>query len=338
MKQKTKAGILLLLAAVALITGCGKQYTKEADSYGKISARIAGEAAIDVEKKETPCPETAETKTPAMQVQDTHKPDSHTVSSMLDVPAYNGNPYVEINNNIPSFTDTEKITKDIFETYSELDGKGRCGTAYANICKKLMPDEDRKEISHVEPSGWNNKPYDFIDGGYIYNRCHLIGFQLAGENANEKNLVTGTRYMNVDGMLPFENEVASYVKNTGNHVLYRVTPVYEKDNLVVSGIQMEAYSIEDSGKGVQFNIYCYNVQPGCTINYADGDNWEAGEENNDVAVTDDVKYILNTNSRKFHKTGCRAAEVISGNNKKSCSGTRDALIQDGYSPCGICKP
>lgn len=341
MKHKFKISILSLLVTIALITGCGKQNTNVTDSYGEISAKVAGESAIDVKERETVSPEAKITNSPDISVPgmtNTNKPDDKTCNDVLSVPAYNGNPYIEINNNIPSFSNSEKIRKDAFEEYSNLDDKGRCGTAYANICRELMPDGNRKEISHVEPSGWNNKPYDFVDGGYIYNRCHLIGFQLAGENANEKNLITGTRYMNVDGMLSFENKIAGYVKKTNNHVLYRVTPVYEKDNLVASGVQMEAYSVEDSGKGVQFNVYCYNVQPGCEIDYADGDNWKSEKGYTEPVTTDDVKYILNTSSKKFHKINCSAAESISKYNKELYSGTKENLIQDGYSPCGICNP
>lgn len=189
------------------------------------------------------------------------------------IPEYSGNPYVELNGNVPYFTD-EELTTTAFELYSELDSLGRCGAGYANICKEIMPTEERGSIGMVKPTGWHTVKYDCIADRYLYNRCHLIGYQLAGENANEKNLITGTRYLNVDGMLPFENEVADYVKETGNHVLYRVTPIFEGDNLVASGVVMEAKSVEDNGEGVQFNVYCYNVQPGVTIDYATGDSWQ----------------------------------------------------------------
>ena len=182
---------------------------------------------------------------------------------LADIPAYSGSAYCEINGNVPGFADDELVT-DVFENYSDLDSLGRCGVAYANICKEIMPTEERGAIGMVKPSGWHTVKYnDRIDGNYLYNRCHLIGYQLAGENANEKNLITGTRYLNVTGMLPFENEVADYVESTGNHVLYRVTPIFDGDNLVASGVQMEAESVEDKGAGVSFNVYVYNVQPGC---------------------------------------------------------------------------
>lgn len=189
------------------------------------------------------------------------------------IPEYSGNPYVELNGNVPYFTD-EELSKTAFELYSELDSLGRCGACYANICKEIMPTEERGSIGMVKPTGWHTVKYDCITDRYLYNRCHLIGYQLAGENANEKNLITGTRYLNVDGMLPFENEVADYVDETDNHVLYRVTPVFSDDNLVASGVIIEAKSVEDKGAGVQFNVYCYNVQPGISIDYIDGQSWE----------------------------------------------------------------
>mgnify|MGYP005970134669 CR=1 FL=1 len=191
-----------------------------------------------------------------------------TSFSLEDIPAWSGDPYVVIDDNQPDFPE-EDMTSVSFETYSELDTLGRCGVAYANVGQDLMPTEDRESISSVTPSGWINREYD---GEYLYNRCHLIGFQLTGENANEENLITGTRYMNVDGMLPFENLVADYVKETDNHVLYRVTPVFEGQNLVASGVQMEAWSVEDRGDGVCFHVYCYNNQPGIKIDYATGDS------------------------------------------------------------------
>ncbi len=190
-----------------------------------------------------------------------------------ELPEYTGESYVEIHDNVPFFKKTE-ITTRVFESYSDLDSLGRCGTAYANICIELMPTQERGEIGMIKPTGWHTVKYPgVISDLYLYNRCHLIGFQLAGENANEKNLITGTRYLNVEGMLPFENDVAAYVKETDHHVLYRVTPVFEENNLVADGVLMEAYSVEDSGEGVQFCVYVFNVQPGIVIDYATGDSW-----------------------------------------------------------------
>lgn len=194
-------------------------------------------------------------------------------ATMADIPEYFGEPYVILEDNQPNF-ELEDLTLEPFETYSELDDLGRCGVAYANICLDIMPTEPRGDIGQVKPTGWNTAKYDCVDGKYLYNRCHLIGYQLAGENANRQNLITGTRYLNVIGMLPFENMVDDYVEETENHVLYRVTPVFEGDNLVASGVQMEAFSVEDEGEGICFNVFAYNVQPGVGIDYATGDSWE----------------------------------------------------------------
>jgi len=191
---------------------------------------------------------------------------------LKDIPKYTGDPYVEINDNIPFFTEDD-LTTESFEYYSPLDSLKRCSVCVANIGTDIMPTEERGSIGSVKPSGWKTVKYaGLVDGNYLYNRCHLIGFQLAGENANKKNLITGTRYLNVTGMLPFENMVADYVHDTDNHVLYRVSPIFDGDNLVASGVLMEAYSVEDDGEEVCFNIYCYNVQPGVIIDYATGDS------------------------------------------------------------------
>ena len=212
-----------------------------------------------------------------------------------------------------------------------------------------MPTEERESISQVEPTGWENKAYDNVDGRYLYNRCHLIGYQLSGENANEENLITGTRYMNTEGMLPFENMVADYVHETDNHVMYRVTPVFEGDDLVASGVQMEAESVEDDGKGICFNVYVYNVQPEITIDYSTGDNWFSGSEdsgNEDTEegsgsgtqAAEEQTYILNTNTHKFHNPDCSGAKDIKEKNREEYTGTREELLSEGYEPCGRCKP
>lgn len=261
--------------------------------------------------------------------------DTAEVVALSDIPEFSGEPYVVINDNEPSFP-AEDFTSEGFEEYSPLDDLGRCGVAYANVGLETMPTEERGSISNVKPTGWKSVQYDFVDGKSLYNRCHLIGFQLTGENANRQNLITGTRYMNVDGMLPFENLVADYVKETENHVLYRVTPIFEGDNLVASGVQMEAQSVEDKGAGVCFNVYVYNNQPGVTIDYATGDSWASDEVPADTGK--ESTYILNTSSRKFHKPDCGSVETISPSNKKSYTGTREELINQGYEACGKCKP
>ena len=196
------------------------------------------------------------------------KNDRSIPVDIKDVPKYRGIPYVEINDNKPSFSDKDK---DRVEEYSKLDKLGRCGPAFANVGKELMPNSPRESIRDVRPSGWHTVKYDdILEDRYLYNRCHLIAFMLAGENANERNLITGTRYFNVEGMLPFEIQVADYVKSTGNHVLYRVRPIFKGNDLVARGVQMEAQSVEDGGEGISFNVYCYNVQPDIRINYKDG--------------------------------------------------------------------
>lgn len=253
--------------------------------------------------------------------------------SLADIPDYAGQPYVVINENQPSFSDTD--TTDSFEIYSELDGLGRCGVAYANICQELMPTQERGNIGSVKPTGWQSVQYDSVDGKHLYNRCHLIGFQLAGENANQKNLITGTRAMNVDGMLPFENMVADYVKETNNHVLYRVTPIFEENHLVADGVEMEAYSVEDNGEGVCFHVFCYNNQPGITIDYKTGKSSLSGASKEEGTAQ---AYILNINSKKFHNPSCSGATSMRAENKQTYEGSREALVAQGYSPCGICKP
>lgn len=252
------------------------------------------------------------------------------------IPESASTPYVTVNDNVPYFSD-EDLTTEAFEEYSDLDALGRCQTAYANICKELMPTEERGEIGMVRPSGWHTVKYDIIDGKYLYNRCHLIGYQLAGENANEKNLITGTRYLNVEGMLPFENMVADYVNETDNHVLYRVTPVFEGDNLVASGVRIEAESVEDQGEGIRFHVYCYNVQPGISIDYATGDSWltEESEGNDETEVqSNDGSVIVHVtdSGKKYHSAGCSYLS------KSDHEITLEKAREEGLEPCSKCNP
>lgn len=198
--------------------------------------------------------------------------------SLGDIPEYNGNPYVVINDNIPYFTDND-LTAQSYEYYSPLDSLGRCGYAIASVGTDLMPTKKRGSISSVKPTAWHSVKYNNVDGKNLYNRCHLIGYQLTSENANEKNLITGTRYMNIEGMLPFENMVADYVKETENHALYRVTPIFDGDNLLADGVLMEAYSVEDKGESICYNVFCYNVQPGIIIDYTDGSSHSEDPKN-----------------------------------------------------------
>ena len=265
--------------------------------------------------------------------------------SLDAIPAYDGKAYVAVNNNEPFFTDSD-MTTTAFENYSDLDSLGRCGVAYANVCKDIMPTEERGKIGMIKPSGWHTVKYDVIKDRYLYNRCHLIGYQLAGENANPKNLITGTRYLNVEGMLPFENLVADYVNNTGNHVLYRVTPMFSGSNLVANGVLIEAKSVEDNGGGILFNVYCYNVQPGVGINYENGDSWLEGTtgsassgsdssaaENSaaDSSNSETMVHITAT-GKKYHRAGCRTLK------KSDTEVTLDEAKSMGLSPCGICNP
>lgn len=280
------------------------------------------------------------------------------------IPEYTGNPYTVIHDNVPYFADEELSKTDSFESYSDLDELGRCGVAYANVGQDLMPTEKRGAIGSVKPTGWHTVKYDCVDGKYLYNRCHLIGYQLTAENANEKNLVTGTRYLNVDGMLPFENMVADYVDETGNHVLYRVTPEFNGNELVCRGVLMEAKSVEDNGEGIEFCVYVYNVQPGVTINYETGDSClgvsnsvvedipaVSGTSNNDDAsnsgstdsdVTNSAaiteNYIINENTHKFHKPSCSSVSKMNEANKKEYTGEKNKLISEGYEACKNCNP
>lgn len=250
------------------------------------------------------------------------------------IPEYDGtSPYTVLSGNVPDFTESDWTTSS-YEYYSELDALGRCGYAVASIGTDLMPTEARGSISSVKPTGWQSVQYDIVDGKSLYNRCHLIGFQLTGENANKQNLITGTRYLNVVGMLPFENMVCDYVKETENHVLYRVTPIFDGDNLVADGVQMEGWSVEDEGEGVCFNIFCYNVQPGIEIDYATGES-RLGPDAYDGA---EMSYILNTGTKKFHDPDCASVSDIGEGKRQDYTGTRELLIAQGYAPCGRCSP
>lgn len=264
--------------------------------------------------------------------------------NLSGIPSYSGNPYTAVNNNVPYFTKSEYTTES-FEKYSDLDSLGRCGVAYANICVDIMPTEERGNIGSVKPSGWHTVKYDNVDGKYLYNRCHLIGFQLSGENSNEKNLITGTRYMNVSGMLPFENMVADYVSETKNHVLYRVTPVFEDSNLLATGVLMEALSVEDNGEGICFNVFCYNEQPGIVIDRKTGDSKLADTEKTpkekvtkESSNTKVSSYIANKNTKKFHLPSCTSVSKMKEKNREYLNCTREQAISEGYVPCGNCKP
>ena len=375
---------LTLLLCLCMLVGCGsgaatqvmlKAEDSETESYVET---VQTESTENDPGDETEIQTAAETEIQAaaqVQSDDSKQKVVHTGTASAfnaaDVPAYSGEPYTAVNNNEPYFT-SDNLTTEAFENYSELDALGRCGVAYANVCLETMPTEKRGSISEVKPSGWHSVKYDNVDGKSLYNRCHLIGYQLTAENANQQNLITGTRYLNVDGMLPFENMVADYVKETDNHVLYRVTPIFTGDNLVADGVLMEGYSVEDEGDGICFCVYAYNVQPGITIDYATGDSWLSSEKGNSdsssggnsavsqsaadksgtqqaAVQTESVKetsapvstgteYILNTNTKKFHYPSCSSVKQMKASNKKEYTGSRDDLIAQGYDPCKKCNP
>lgn len=364
---------LVWLALLLMITGCAES-TEISQNPSDITAQAIAtipselleqpETATSTESPKTTIPAEDEPDQPVTDTIPTEASVTTSAFSLQDVPAYSGTPYTEINDNHPYFTEAD-ITTESFENYSELDGLGRCGVAYANIGQDLMPTEPRGEIGSVKPTGWHLVKYDNVDGKYLYNRCHLIAYMLAAENANPLNLITGTRYLNTQGMLPFETQVCDYVKNTGNHVLYRVTPIFEGDNLLANGVLMEAYSVEDSGAGIQFCIFAYNVQPGIGIDYATGDNWAESSESsaesaatvvvesqatpiqNETAIvqetpvpqeTQGTTYVLNTNTMKFHYPTCSSVDDMKEKNKQIYIGNREDIINMGYVPCKRCNP
>lgn len=359
---------LTLLLSIALATGC--------------SASTAGNEAPPGE----PTPELASTGTPdgpqepqSAPAEDTNQQETEAAGenrpvtddgalSYRDIPAFDGNPYVYVNDGEPVFTDEQRAAEPGYERYGELDELGRCTAAFAVVGPETQPTEKRGSIGEVRPSGWQMAKYDFVEGKYLFNRCHLLGYQLTGENANERNLITGTRYFNVQGMLPFENAVADYVDATGNHVLMAVTPVFEGSELVARGVHMMAESVEDGGEGVAFNVFCYNVQPGVVIDYGTGASMleedatplpdVSGAESAPDAASEGAgareasekgatgsdegkgvaEYVLNTNSRKFHLPSCSSVGQMSPKNREDVEDTRENLIANGYDPCKRCNP
>ena len=366
----------LWLALLLTFTGCAESTVTPQDNTYAIE-QLATIPSELLEASETAVSE-PESGQPQENASDTQESQQVTIAtdvptgegtsafSLREIPAYSGTPYTEVNGNQPYFTE-EELTTQSFETYSELDSLGRCGVAYANVGQDLMPTEPRGEIGAVKPTGWHLVKYDNVDGKYLYNRCHLIAYMLAAENANPQNLITGTRYLNVQGMLPFETKVCDYVKNTGNHVLYRVTPIFDGDNLLADGVLMEAYSVEDAGEGICFCVFAYNVQPGIGIDYATGDNWAEGsgtyqstvasvaeetpapqpETDTAVQITPEssapqesqgITYVLNTNTKKFHYPTCSSVNDMKEKNKQIYTGSREEVINMGYVPCKRCNP
>lgn len=310
---------LLLFSVFSTLVGCGEV---GATVSGSVSTPVSGHEVAEAVAESAPSEAAGEI-------------------DIADIPEYSGSPYVEVSGNVPSFTDADLSSPA--ETYTPLDSLGRCGSAMAIVSRETMPTEERGSIGMVKPSGWHTVRYDdLISDRYLYNRCHLIGYQLTAENANERNLITGTRYLNVEGMLPFENEVARYVESTGNRVLYRVTPVFVGDELVARGVQMEAQSVEDGGAGVSFNVFCHNVQPGIQIDYQTGqsrrsqDAGSTGESSSIQPSADQVMYVLNVNSGKFHLPDCPSVSKMSDRSKREVTSTIDQMVAEGYSPCANC--
>ena len=320
---------MLLFLLCMTLAGCGSETPDNPSAIQSSSSGMTEDSHTDEAMEESEQNVTTENGTgqreDETQEETISTPEDtaglETEFSLSDIPAYSGMPYVSVNDNVPFFTDSD-LSETSYEYYSELDTLGRCGVCVASVGQDIMPTEERGNIGNVKPTGWHTVKYaGIVDGNYLYNRCHLIGFQLAGENANTGNLITGTRYMNVDGMLPFENMVADYVKEIGNHVMYRVTPIFEKDNLLASDVLMEAKSVEDNGDGILFNVYCYNVQPGIAIDYASGnsttDGTFAAEEEKETPIetapepTQEQQapsegtgaYAVNANNGKIHIVG-----------------------------------
>ncbi|MCI9480598.1 MAG: DNA-entry nuclease [Lachnospiraceae bacterium] len=356
--------LIFLFAVVLSVSACGSSAAAEPDLEVE-EIQVNEEESIDEAEEESPAEEQIEEVLSIDEIVTSFEPES-----AVDIPDYAGEPYAVMNGNIPFFTKSNLPTAS-FEYYSELDELGRCGIACANIGPDLMPTEERGDIGEIKPSGWQTIKYDNVDGKYLYNRCHLVGYQLSGENANEKNLITGTRYLNVQGMLPFENMTADYVKETGNHVLYRVTPVFDEDDLLAYGVLLEGWSVEDEGDGICFNVFVYNVQPDIVIDYATGNSQmderalasaepepaESQDSNPDTQNGNEpgtpepqesveqqeptpagTDYILNTNTKKFHYPACGSVKQMAEKNKQFYSGNRDDVIAMGYDPCKKCNP
>ena len=300
----------------------------------------------ETSKEETSKEESSKDETSKEESSGDEKPSSgvgnkDTAAANLDkIPEFSGKGYIAIDNNIPFFT-AAQLTTSGYEKYGALDSLGRCTTAIASLGKETMPTEDRGSISSVKPTGWIQAQYSCIKTRDLYNRSHLIAWSLSGENANKQNLVTGTAYLNQDNMTQFEDMVLDYIKETGNHVAYRVTPLFKGNDLVCRGVQMEAYSIEDDGEGICFNVYCYNVQPGVIIDYATGESHsESGEESSEESSVDtsiEADYVLNVGSKKIHAPDCPSVSQMSDKNRKYYTGSIDELLAQGYKPCGSCN-
>ena len=358
MKIKRLSLLALLLAAMLLLAGCNiplpEDTTAPVTTAPVTTAPVTTAPVTTAPATTAPVTTAPVTTAPATTAPATTAPQGPGSAATLDdIPAFSGYPYVILNENIPAFTAGEiEDAEASYEYFSDLDTLGRCGVVHASVGQDIMPTEERGSIGMVKPSGWQTAKYDIVNGKYLYNRCHLIGFQLTGENANNRNLITGTRYLNIEGMLPFENMIADYVKDTGNHVLYRVTPVYVGNELVARGVVMEAYSIEDEGDGISFHVFAYNVQPGIVINYADGTSYLSSEPPITAPPTTTTPstpstpsepeeeaqdYVVNNNTDKFHLPTCQYANSMKPENREEVHAKRSELIES-FDPCGSCKP
>lgn len=363
-KKKRKSGIRIAatIIIVMIIVGC--------------AALLISKLLIDNKKQSS----SNQSKNEIGEIVETHEKTSEnddlesdlfydSTSFLKSIPTWEGYAFTYVNDNQPDFT-TDEVWTATQESLDPLDALGRCGAANSCIGQDGMPTEPRGDISSVKPTGWRTDRYDFVEGELLFNRCHLIGHQLSGDDAIPRNLITGTSYLNRDGMLQFENAIASYVKNTNNHVMYRVVPIFAGDELVARGVHMEAVSVEDNGEGLAFNVFCYNVQPGVDIDYKDGDNklsedtsmlrdYQAGKylimadmhgklpstdqefkglEENQDQKSNAVTYVLNTSSGRFHYPDCSGVSDMAEHNKQVVQSTREELINRGFKPCGNCKP
>ncbi len=305
-----------------MLTGCKRNVQPETFDFSSI-------AATDNNKETGEDQETSSGNDYSDYSSDIREPSGLSIS---DIPSYSGDPYAVINGNEPFFELTSST--DAFEYYGDLDHYGRCTVASADLGQELMPKGKRGDISHIRPTGWIQSVYECVEGGSLYNRSHLIAYSLAGENDNERNLITGTRYMNAVSMQEFELMVLDYIRETGNHVLYRVTPVFNHDEPLARGVNMEAYSVEDEGDGIQFNVFCYNVQPDILLDYKTGDSML----DPDIKQSDIKHYVINTGSKKFHDPSCPNISDIKEGNRSDFTCTRDAITKQGYIPCNGCRP
>lgn len=327
------AGLLILV--MLLITGCANLDLAREEDHVQESG-VSESSSEESSEEESSEEASSEAESTEESSEDEPSEPTGEAFDLSMVPPYSGEPSVPVHDNLPFYTEKDLKT-ETFETYSPLDELGRCGVAFANLDSVLQPEGSRESISEIHPTGWKHVEYDFLKDPPLYNRCHLIAFMLAGENANEQNLITGTGYMNREGMLPYEAMVDEYIDRTGHHVLYRVTPIFEGDNLVASGVLMEAQSLEDDE--IRYCVYCYNVQPGVSIDYATGESEADGTVTAEPeTVAAEVTYILNTNSHKFHIPTCPSVDDMAEHNKEPFAGTREEAIAAGYEPCQRCNP